>query len=90
MDGTHAFVAVSGSDSVLKIDLASGKVVGRLAFDSASTPYQVRLSRDGRLYVALQGAAHVAEVDTGTMTISRMIATGRPRTISSPPAIVSS
>jgi len=75
--GTHAFVAVSGSDSVLKIDLASGTVVGRLAFDSASTPYQVRLSRDGRLYVALQGAARVAEVDTGAMTVSRMIATGR-------------
>jgi YVTN family beta-propeller protein len=78
VNGTDAFVAVSASDKLLKIDLTTGQVTGSLAFAPGATPYQVRLaSPDGRLYVSLQGAAQVAEIDPATLAVSRTISTGR-------------
>ncbi len=77
VSGTDVFVAVSASDKVLKIDLITGRVTGSLDFPTGSTPYQVRLALDGRLYVSLQGTARVAEVDPATLTVSRTMSTGR-------------
>ncbi|MGH9888901.1 MAG: hypothetical protein ACREBE_25435, partial [bacterium] len=77
VSGTSAFVAVSAADKVLKVDVASGQVVGSAAFEPTTTPYQVRLAPDGRLYVSLQGAAQVAELDTATLKVTRTMATGR-------------
>jgi len=62
--GTDAFVAVSAADKLLRVNLTTGQVTGSLAFEPNTTPYQVRLADDGKLYVSLQGAAQVAEVDT--------------------------
>jgi len=77
--GTDAFVAVSASDKLLKIDLTTGQVTGSLAFAPGATPYQVRLAPppSGRLYVSLQGTAQVVEVDPATLAVSRTISTGR-------------
>jgi len=77
LSGNSAFVAVSAADKLLRVDVSTGQVTGTVAFDSASTPYQVRLAPDGRLYVSLQATAQVAEVDTATLRVTRTIATGR-------------
>ena len=77
VNGSDAFVAVSASDKLLKVDLNSGRVTGTLAFDAGATPYQVRIAPDGRVYVALQALAQVVEVDPAKMTVARTIATGR-------------
>lgn len=75
--GNEAFIAVSASDKLLKVDLATGKVTGSLSFEPSSTPYQVRASSDGKLYVSLQGSAQVAEVDGAAMKVTQMMATSR-------------
>jgi len=75
--GTDAFVAVSAADKLLRVNLTTGQVTGSLAFEPNTTPYQVRLADDGKLYVSLQGAAQVAEVDTAALKVTRTIATGR-------------
>jgi DNA-binding beta-propeller fold protein YncE len=75
--GTEAFVAVAASDRLLRVDLATGKVTATLNFAAAASPFQVRLAADGKLYVSLQGAAQVAEVNPTTMQITRTLATGR-------------
>ena len=77
VSGSTAFVAVSASDKLLRVDLTTGQVTGSVAFEASSTPYQVRLAKDGPLYVALQGAAQVAEVDPKTLKITRTMVTGR-------------
>ena len=77
VSGSTAFVAVSASDKLLRVDLATGQITGSVAFEASSTPYQVRLAKGGSLYVALEGAAQVAEVDPQTLKITRTIVTGR-------------
>src|SRR5262245_34457418 len=77
VSGTDAFVAVSASDRLLKVNLSTGRITGSLAFEPNSTPYQVRLAGDGRLYVSLAGNAQVVEVDTSTLTVTRTMLTGR-------------
>src|SRR5262245_11218463 len=77
LSGNSAFVAVSAADKLLRVDVSTGQITGTVAFDSASTPYQVRLAPDGKLYVSLQATAQVAEVDTSTLRVTRTIATGR-------------
>ncbi|HET9984453.1 MAG TPA: hypothetical protein VFQ38_12725 [Longimicrobiales bacterium] len=77
VDGTDAFVAVSASDRLLKVDLTTGSVVGSVDFEPGASPYQVRRARGGGIYVSLQGAAEVAEVDAARMTVVRRLPTGR-------------
>jgi YVTN family beta-propeller protein len=75
--GNDAFVAVSASDQLLRVNLESGQVTGSVAFAKDATPYAVRAAPDGRIYVALQGAAQVAEVDAATLAVTRTMPTGR-------------
>jgi YVTN family beta-propeller protein len=77
IDEDTAFVGVSASDRLLKLDLAGGRVVDAVDFEPEASPYQVRLAPDGLLYVSLQGAAEVAAVDPVTMTVVSTIPTGR-------------
>jgi DNA-binding beta-propeller fold protein YncE len=77
LSGDNAFVAVSAADKLLRVNVSTGQVTGTVAFDSASTPYQVRLAPDGRLYVSLQASGEVAEVDTASLKVMRTLATGR-------------
>ncbi|AIE87730.1 alkaline phosphatase family protein [Fimbriimonas ginsengisoli] len=77
VDDKNAYIAVSASDKLLKIDLATNVVTGEAVFEDGDTPYQVRFARGGRLIVSLQGAAKVAEVDTDAMRVVRTIPTGR-------------
>jgi len=75
--GSTAFVAVSASDKLLAVDLASGAVIASASFEPGASPYTVRLSGDGKLYVALQGVAKLAELDPTTLNTTRTIPTGR-------------
>ena len=59
------------------VDLTTGQITGSVAFEANSTPYQVRLAKDGRALRRAEGAAQVAEVDPATLKITRTIATGR-------------
>ena len=77
ISGGEAYVAVSAADRLLRINLSTGQVTGTLSFAAAASPYQVRSSPDGKLYVSLQGAAQVAEVDPATMQVTRTLTTGR-------------
>lgn len=77
ISGSDAYVAVSASDRLLRINLSTGQVTGTLSFAAAASPYQVRSSPDGKLYVSLQGAGQVAEVDPATMQVTRTLTTGR-------------
>lgn len=75
--GGIAYVAASGADLLLKVDLADGKLLGSLSFGEGSAPYQVRETPDRNLVVSLQGAAEVAVVNPADLTLTRRIPTGR-------------
>jgi DNA-binding beta-propeller fold protein YncE len=77
VSGSDAFVAVSASDKLLKVDLTTGQIAGTVAFETGATPYQVRVGPNGRVYVSLQGSAQVAEVDAGQLKVTQTMATGR-------------
>ncbi len=77
ISGSTAYVLASASDTLIKIDLANGAVLGRLTFAEESSPYQIRLARDGRAFVSLQGADQVAVVATADLAIEKLIPTGR-------------
>ena len=78
-DGRYAYVTVMGESKIVKIDLRSNAVVGRVP-DAGSTPRHLLLSPDGRyLYVSnnhenlvrkidLQAGVAVAKARTGVET----------------------
>jgi len=75
--GSEAFLAVSAADSLLRIDLASGRITGALAFEEGASPYQVRFADDTTLVVSLQGKARVARVHPRSLTVVHTVDTGR-------------
>lgn len=61
----QAFVALSGSDSVEIIDLASGEITGRISLHFGDQPEKLALTPDGRILVSVnQGSSTVSVIDT--------------------------
>lgn len=77
VNGSTAFLAVSASDKLLKVDLRTGAILGVVKFGNGASPYQVRIGPTGAVYVSLQGAAEVAQIDSAAMTVVATIPTGR-------------
>ena len=77
-NGRALYVAENLSDSVAVVDLATRRVMQRLAADAY--PYAVATARDGRVYVSTWGASTVNAYradSTGRLTSERSIAVGR-------------
>jgi len=77
VDRDSAYIAASMSDRLVKLDLKTGEQTGELKFAAEDSPYQVRMSPTGHLFVSLQGAGKVAEVDPASMKSVRTLSTGR-------------
>jgi hypothetical protein len=77
-DGVHAFVTDSGRSGVVAVDVARGRVVGRMKLPGWAR--HITIDRAGRrLWVALGAAAeHVAVVDTRTLRRVELVDAGFP------------
>jgi YVTN family beta-propeller protein len=73
-DSSMVFVSLQGTDRLIAIDTASGRVVWNAKV--GRTPAGVLWNR-GRILVGLMGEAHIAVVDPVDGHVERMIATGR-------------
>lgn len=71
------WVAAAAGDSLTQVSLETGETVKILKLPEQSSPYQVRQSASGSLWVSLQAMAQVVEVDPESMTIVRTVPTGR-------------
>lgn len=74
-DSTTVYVSLQGSDRLIAIQLATGKVlwnepVGR-------QPAGVLMRKSGKILVAIMGSDHVAEIDPADGKVLRRIKTGR-------------
>jgi DNA-binding beta-propeller fold protein YncE len=77
-DGSYAIVSCEFSGQLLKVDIASQRVVGVLTLRSGAAPQDVKLSPDGRVfYVADMNVGGVWLVDGATMQVLRFMPTGR-------------
>jgi YVTN family beta-propeller protein len=77
-NGRALYVAENLSDSVAVVDLATRRVMQRVAADAY--PYAVAVARDGSVYVTAWGASTVNAYhadSTGRLTSERSIAVGR-------------
>jgi YVTN family beta-propeller protein len=76
-DGTYLIASCEFSGAVIKVDVASQSVVGRLVLHSSGMPQDVKVSPDGSVfYVADQVAGGVYEVDGASFTKTGFLATG--------------
>jgi DNA-binding beta-propeller fold protein YncE len=77
-DGRYAFASCEFAGAMIKIDLASQRVVARiLLHQGRSQPQDVKLSPDGRvLYVADQLAGGVWEIMPTSFRVRRLLRTG--------------
>jgi DNA-binding beta-propeller fold protein YncE len=77
-DGSYAIVSCEFSGQLLKVDIASQRVVGVLTLRSGAAPQDVKLSPDGRVfYVADMNVGGVWLVDGASMQVLRFMPTGR-------------
>jgi YVTN family beta-propeller protein len=77
-DGSYAIASCEFSGQLLKIDIASQRVVGVLTLRSGAAPQDVKLSPDGRVfYVADMNVGGVWLVDGATLRVLRFMPTGR-------------
>jgi DNA-binding beta-propeller fold protein YncE len=77
-DGSYAIVSCEFSGQLLKVDIASQRVVGVLTLRSGAAPQDVKLSPDGRVfYVADMNVGGVWLVDGATLQVLRFMPTGR-------------
>jgi DNA-binding beta-propeller fold protein YncE len=77
-DDSYAIVSCEFSGQLLKVDIASQRVVGVLTLRSGAAPQDVKLSPDGRVfYVADMNVGGVWLVDGATMQVLRFMPTGR-------------
>ena len=76
-DGTRLYVAGNLADSLYVVDLASRRVIQRLA--TGRYPYGIALNRDGRVFVSAWGGAWVASFTprAGALVAGSRIAVGR-------------
>jgi DNA-binding beta-propeller fold protein YncE len=71
-DGARAYVALSGEDAAVSVDLAAGRVVGRV--EVGQEPWHLALSPDGRrLAVGAAGSGEVAVVETEPFRLVRRV-----------------
>jgi YVTN family beta-propeller protein len=76
-DGRYAIVSCEFSGQLLKVDIASQRVVGVLTLRPGSAPQDVKLSPDGRVfYVADMNVGGVWLVDGATFRVLRFMPTG--------------
>ena len=75
-DGSRAFVTDKDAGTLTEIDPASDEVLGQL--DIGTTPQQLAITSDGRLYVTLSGEAAIAVIDVSStpMALLRKIDIG--------------
>ena len=76
-DLTYFLVTCEFSGEMLKVDTASGEVIGKLKLASGAMPQDVRLTPDGtKFYVADMMADAVWVLDGASFTVRAKIATG--------------
>ncbi|MBV8236174.1 MAG: YncE family protein [Acidimicrobiia bacterium] len=76
-DGTYLIASCEFAGAVIKVDVASQTVVGRLTLRPEGMPQDVKLSADGSVfYVADQVAGGVYEVDGSTLRTIGFLPTG--------------
>lgn len=73
-DSSAVFVSLQGTDSLIAIDTASGRVLWRKRV--GRTPAGV-LWHDGHILVGIMGEAHIAVVDPVDGHVERVVPTGR-------------
>ncbi len=77
-DGTYLIATCEFGSSLIKVDVASQRVVGTLSLPHNGQPQDVKLSPDGKVfYVADMNANGVWEVNGQTMQIMGFIPTGK-------------
>jgi DNA-binding beta-propeller fold protein YncE len=77
-DGRFALFSCEFGAAVVKIDVAARKVVARLALQSGSSPQDVKVSPDGRVfYVADQAHDGLWEIDGTRLRVLGFLPTGR-------------
>jgi YVTN family beta-propeller protein len=77
-DGTYLLASCEFSGSVLKVDVASQTVLGKLVVRAGTMPQDVKLSSDGKLfYVADQVTGGVFEVEGEGLRVTGFLHTGR-------------
>lgn len=74
-DGTTLYVTLQGTDSLVAIDLASGKVLWTVPVGHQPAGVLVRSS--GTILAAIMGTDHLVEVDPSDGRILRVVQTGR-------------
>jgi YVTN family beta-propeller protein len=77
-DGSYLIASCEFSGELIKVDVASERVVGTLRLAGGSMPQDVKLAPDGRVfYVADMMANGLWEVDGETLKVTGFVATGR-------------
>jgi DNA-binding beta-propeller fold protein YncE len=77
-DGRYAIASCEFSGQLLKVDIASQRVMGVLTLRAGAAPQDVKLSPDGRVfYVADMNVGGVWLVDGATLQVLRFMPTGR-------------
>jgi len=77
VDGSYAIVTCEYAGSLVKIDLRSRRVTGRLDLGARSAPQDIKMAPDGSVwYVADMNADGLIEVDGDTLTKTGFLPTG--------------
>ena len=77
-DGAYLVASCEFSGTMVKVDVASQRVVGTLALKAGAMPQDVKLSPDGRVfYVADAARGGLWEVDGDRLAVTGFLATGR-------------
>jgi DNA-binding beta-propeller fold protein YncE len=78
-DHTKLFLACGDNDVIDVLDVASGKVVGKLVTGSSPETFAMDEARR-RIYVSDEEASTLAIIDTDKKIIEKEVPTGAPRT----------